>query len=70
MNEYLATIVVTSLASEQHSLKVFSYRAYPGDEAHLFRALVLYNEEQDALIVNYIYLDVLMRGLSHYFGEK
>ena len=66
----LATIRVTSFSGEQHSLQVFSYHEIPGSEPHLFRALVLYNDEQDALFVNYIYLDVLMRGLSHYFGEK
>jgi len=66
----LASIRVESYAGEQHTLKVFPYQKIPGSDPHLFRALVLYNDEQDAVIVNYIYLDVLMRGLSHYFGEK
>ena len=66
----MATIGVTSFSGEHYSLQVFSYHAFPGSKADLFRALVLYNDEQDALFVNYIYLDVLMRGLSHYFGEK
>jgi len=64
------SIEVVSASGEHHSLQVFSYHESPDSEAHLFRALVLYNEQQDALFVNYIYLDVLMRGLSHYFGEK
>jgi hypothetical protein len=66
----LASVRVTSFSGEQHSMQVFSYHEAPGSKPHLFRALVLYNDEQDALFVNYIYLDVLMRGLSHYFGEK
>ena len=66
----LATISVSSFKGEQHRMRVFSYRSEPDSEPDLFRALVLYNDEQDALFVNYIYLDVLMRGLSHYFGEK
>jgi len=66
----LATVRVSSFSGEQHSLQVFSYHKTPVLKPHLFRALVLYNDEQDALFVNYIYLDVLMRGLSHYFGEK
>ncbi|MCK5693265.1 MAG: hypothetical protein KAI08_10455 [Bacteroidales bacterium] len=66
----LASVRVTSFSGEQHSMQVFSYHDTPGSKPHLFRALVLYNDEQDALFVNYIYLDVLMRGLSHYFGEK
>jgi len=66
----LASVRVTSFSGEQHFMQVFSYHETPGSKPHLFRALVLYNDEQDALFVNYIYLDVLMRGLSHYFGEK
>ncbi|MEA3460707.1 MAG: hypothetical protein U9R49_02430 [Bacteroidota bacterium] len=65
-----ARIGVLSFNGEYHSLEVFSYHEMPDSEPHLFRALVLYNDEPDALFVNYIYLDVLMRGLSHYFGEK
>jgi hypothetical protein len=68
--EKMATIELTSFSGEYHSMQVFPYHEIPGSEAHLFRALVLYNDEQDALFINYIYLDVLMRGLSHYFGEK
>ena len=66
----MATIGVTSFSGEHYSLQVFSYHAFPAYKPDLFKALVLYNDEQDALFVNYIYLDVLMRGLSHYFGEK
>ena len=49
---------------------VFPYREKPDAEAHMFKALVIYNNKPEALVVNYIYLDVLMRDLSHYFGEK
>ena len=66
----LASIGVESFGGEQHMLKVFSYNEAPGSETHLFKALVLHNDRQEAIFVNYIYLDVLMRGLSHYFGEK
>jgi hypothetical protein len=66
----MATVQLTSFSGETHSMQVFPYHAKPGSEPHLFKALVLYNDEQDALFINYIYLDVLMRGLSHYFGEK
>ena len=66
----LATISVGSFSGEHHSLQVFSYHEEPGAEPHLFKALVLYDNEKDAMFINYIYLDVLMRGISHYFGEK
>ncbi|MDF1575960.1 MAG: hypothetical protein P1P86_12305 [Bacteroidales bacterium] len=68
--EKLASIRVETFQGEQHSLQIFPYSEIPGSEPDLFRALVLYNDMQDAMIVNYIYLDVLMRGLSHYFREK
>lgn len=66
----MATLHVSSFAGEEHSLKVFPYRESAGEKAHLFQALVVYNQEPEVLVVNYIYLDVLMRGLSHYLGEK
>ena len=69
-NTPMATIQVQSFSGESHQLRVYPYRESPGGEAHLFKALVLYNQEPEALFVNYIYLDVLMRGMSHYLGDK
>ena len=66
----MATLRVHSFAGEQHALRIYPYHPNPGDEPDLFRALVIYNQEPEALFVNYIYLDVLMRGLSHYLREK
>lgn len=66
----LARIRVESITGKKHSMEVYSYRENGEAAPHIFRALVRYNEEPEALVVNYIYLDVLMRGLSHYFGEK
>ena len=66
----MARIQVSSFGGEHHSMQVFPYYETADSEPHLFRALVLYNQEEEALFINYIYLDVLMRGLSHYFGEK
>ena len=69
-NPPMATIQVRSFSGESHLLRIYPYRESPGGEAHLFKALVLYNQEPEALFVNYIYLDVLMRGISHYVGDK
>jgi hypothetical protein len=66
----LARLHVESFEGEKHTLQVFTYVENPGEEAHMFRALVAYNSEPYALIVNYIYLDVLMRKLAHYLGEN
>jgi len=65
-----ATLRVESFNGEKHLLAVYPYPADQGGAADLFRALVLYNEEPEVLVINYIYLDVLMRDLSHYFGEN
>jgi len=66
----LANLYVESFGGENHSLQVFPYVENPGEEAHMFKALVAYNDEPYALIVNYIHLDVLMRDLSVYTGEN
>lgn len=70
LQQRMARVQVESFHGEHHTLQVFPYHAFPGSEPHLFKALVLYNQEQEVLLINYIYLDVLMRGLSHYIGEK
>jgi hypothetical protein len=69
-NSPMAAIQVRSFSGESHLLRIYPYRESPGGEAHLFKALVVYDQEPEALFVNYIYLDVLMRGMSHYLGDK
>ncbi len=69
-NERMATIHVVSYQGEEHTIQVYPYQVESGEEAHLFQALVSYNNSPELLVVNYIYLDVLMRDLSHYYGEK
>jgi len=66
----MARLHVESHNGEKHSLQVFPYVENQGEEAHMFKALVLYNNDPEALIVNYIYLDVIMRDLSRYVGDK
>jgi len=66
----MATLHVESHNGIKHTLQVFPFHETPSAEAHMFRALVIHNNDPEVLVVNYIYLDVLMRDLSHYFGEK
>ncbi len=66
----MALLHVESFKGEKHALEVFPYYTGPGKEADMFRALVRHNNGKELLVVNYIYLDVLMRKLTHYFGEK
>lgn len=65
---YLARLHVESHLGEKHTLRIYPYYEKPGGDPHLFLALVAYNNYADALLVNYIYLDVLMRDPSHYFA--
>jgi len=65
-NGMMAKLVVMSFQGERYTLEVYPLPEGPGDRPDMFRALVIYNDRPDVLIVNYIYLDVLMRGLEHY----
>jgi len=67
---WLARLCVESRQGEKHTLQIFSLPAGNGEGADMFRALVVHNNDPDALVVKYIYLDVLMRSLSHYFAEE
>lgn len=64
----LARLHVESRAGEEHTLLVFPLHDENGRDTDMFRALVAYNDRPEALVVNYIYLDVLMRKLSRYFA--
>jgi hypothetical protein len=63
----MATIQVRSFRGKATSSGSIPTAESPGGEAHLFKALVIYNQEPEALFVNYIYLDVLMRGYARLF---
>ncbi len=65
----MAKLHVVSRKGGEHTLEVYPYIAEPGGEAQLFQALVFHNGAHEALVVNYIYLDVLMRDLLHYFAR-
>jgi len=66
----MARLHVESHQGIKHTLQVFPFNETPSAEAHMFKALVIHNNDPEVLVVNYIFLDVLMRDLSHYFGEK
>ena len=70
LKDRMARILVESNRGEKHILQVFPYHESKGAGAHMFKALVIHNDDPGVLLVNYIYLDVLMRDVSHYFGEK
>lgn len=63
----LARLQISAFSGEVHTLRIFPYYLSGKAEPDMFKALVLFDQEPEALVVNYIYLDVLIRGLSHYF---
>ena len=67
-DRWLASLKVVSRQGVQHTLEVYSLPGEKGTGDHLFRALVLHNDDTVPLVVNYIYLDVLMRNPAHYFS--
>lgn len=67
---WLATISVETTKGEKHSLKVCSLPGEGGEEDHMFLAFVFHNNSPDALLVKYVYLDVLMRDFPAYFGDN
>lgn len=68
--DMIARLHIESQRGDKHTLNIFPLPQEQGEEAHMFKALVTYNNDPEALVVNYIYLDVLMRDLSHYFASE
>lgn len=67
---WLASLYVESVEGKKHRMEVYSLPGEEGELAHMFRALVIHNMSPEPLLINYIYLDVLMRGLPAYFGDN
>ena len=67
---WLATLYVESVEGQQHRMQVYSIPGEEGELAHMFRALVVHNKSPEPLLIKYIYLDVLMRGLPAYFRDN
>lgn len=67
---WLATLYVESVEGQQHRMQVYSLPGEEGEFAHMFRALVIHNKSPEPLLIKYIYLDVLMRGLPAYIGDN
>ena len=67
---WMASLYVESVEGEKHSMQVYSLPGENGEEEDMFRALMIHNNSPEALVVKYIYLDVLMRDLSAYFGDN
>jgi len=62
----MAQLVITSQSGGMSRLEIFPWLHNGEQDPDIFRALVIFNGQDRVRIVNYIYLDVLMRGLDHY----
>ncbi len=66
--QWMARLYVESRGGENHTLNIFSIPVAGGEKSRMFHALVLHNDDPEPMVINYIYLDVLMRDLSCYFA--
>ncbi len=65
-DKMLARIEVISSLGESYSMEVYPFLNEESGTPEIFRALVIFNNQPTVLIINYIYLDVLMRDLESY----
>ena len=62
-----SSVEVTTFQGNRINIEVFQWIPPGAPEPDLFEAIVLYNGKPQPLVVNYYYLDLLMRGLEHYY---
>jgi len=67
---FLARLTVDSAKGDTHQLEIYSMPADDGSGDHIYKAVIRYNGHPELLVVNYIYLDVLMRPLGAYYVDK
>lgn len=65
-----AKIMVRDFGRGSRELEIFSWIKPGEDEPDLFNALVLFDEDPQLMIVNYTYLDLLIRGLEFYLPTQ
>lgn len=65
-----AEFSVTDFGGVSYSFRIFQWRRSDSEEPDLFKALVLYNDNPQILVVNYTYLDLLIRGLEVYQADE
>lgn len=57
---------VTDFGGVEYTFRIYQWSRAAGEEPDLFKALVLYNKNPQIMIVNYTYLELLIRGLEAY----
>jgi len=65
-----ARISIRDFGGKSHELNIFQWIREGEDEADLFNALVLYDQDPQFMIVNYTYLDLLIRSLETYLPAQ
>jgi len=67
---FMATLRVESRTGEKHTLDIYSMPADKGPGDHIYKAVVMHNDDPFPLVIKYIYLDVLMRPLRAYYVDN
>ncbi len=65
-----AKIVITDFAGVSHELRIYAWIKSGEDKADLFNALMKFDQDPQIMIVNYAYLDLLIRGLETYLPAQ
>jgi hypothetical protein len=63
-------IVISDFEGISHELKIYTWMKTGEDEPDLFNALVRFDQDPQLMLVNYAYLDLLIRGLETYIPAQ
>ena len=63
-------IVISDFGGISHEMKIYPWIKAGEDEPDLFNALVRFDQDPQVMLVNYAYLDLLIRGLEIYLTAQ
>ncbi len=64
--EALALVKVTDFRGVESEMQIFALNSGDEEQVDMFKAVVVFNGRENALTVDYYYLDLLMSGLERY----
>lgn len=65
-NNLSASVSLTDFSDNTSKIDIYKYFKKPGNQEDIFKAVVVFNDGPRLLLVDYYYLDLLIRGLEKY----
>jgi hypothetical protein len=65
----VAIVEVEDMEGNTRKMEIFPWMPEGADEPDIFHAMVRFSGHRETLLVNYFYLDLLIRGAEHYFKD-